>query len=82
MDQGRIDRQGRRPAKNDQWSLKRAENHISMNQELFDLSKICHLAQRESNEEHEFEDTVKQQQVDILINCWNDIHVKGHFKSF
>lgn len=31
-----------------------------------------------SDEEYEYEDTIKHKRVDVLLNRWNDVYVEGH----
>jgi hypothetical protein len=31
-----------------------------------------------SDEECEYEDTIKHQRVDVLLNRWNDVYIEGH----
>lgn len=76
---GRIDRKGRRPIKNNQIASrgkgrprKYAPGIIRF------IEDLPPDTEGESDEEYEYTDTIKKQPVDVLLNRWNDVHVKGH----
>jgi len=50
-----------------------------MSQKSFGSSRICRPPRRGgSDEETEYEDTMRKQKVVVLLNRWTDVHVEGH----
>jgi len=76
---GRIDRIGRRPAKDDQTARKRkgrprkyAPGSIRF------VEDLPPDTEGGSDEKYVFPDMIKGKPVAVLLNRWNDIHVEGH----
>jgi DDE superfamily endonuclease len=78
---GRADRQGRRPAKNEQIVHKRKGRPRKYEPEIIRfIEDLPPGTEGGSDEEHEYEDIIKRQRVDVLLNRWNGVHVEGHSK--
>jgi hypothetical protein len=76
---GRIDRQGRRPAKNDQIAHRGKGRPRKYKPGIIRfIEDLPPGTEGGSDEEHEFEDTIKERRVDVLLNRWNGVHVEGH----
>jgi hypothetical protein len=77
---GRADRKGRRPLKNNsQIAPKKRGRPRKYDQETIRfIEDMPPGTEGGSDEECEYEDTVKHQQVDVLLNRWNDVYVEGH----
>jgi DDE superfamily endonuclease len=76
---GRTDRKGRRPAKNDQVVHRgRGRPRKYEPGTIRFIEDLPPGTEGGSDEEHEYEDTIKHQRVDVLLNRWNDVHVEGH----
>jgi len=76
---GRIDRQGRRPAKNDKTAPKGKGRPRKYEPGIIRfIEDLPPGTEGGSDEEYEFEDTIKQRRVDVLLNRWNSVHVEGH----
>lgn len=76
---GRIDRQGRRPAKDDQIAHRgRGRPRKYAPGIIRFIEDLPPGAEGGSDEEYEYTDTIKGQSVDVLLNRWNDVHVEGH----
>lgn len=75
----RTDRKGRRPAKNDQIEHKgRGRPRKYQPGTIRFVEDLPPGTEGGSDEEQEYEDTMKHQRVDVLLNRWNDVHVEGH----
>jgi hypothetical protein len=75
----RTDRQGRRPAKNDQIVHKRRGRPRKYESGTIRfIEDLPPGTDNGSDEEHEYEDTIKHQRVDVLLNRWNDVYIEGH----
>jgi hypothetical protein len=76
---GRVDRQGRRPVKNDQIVRKeRGRPRKYAPGTIRFIEDMPPDTEGGSDEERECEDTIQRQQVDVLLNRWNDVYVEGH----
>jgi Transposase DDE domain. len=76
---GRIDRQGRRPAKNDQIAHKGKGRPRKYEPGIIRfIEDLPPGTEGGSDEEHESEDTINHQRVDVLLNRWNDVYIEGH----
>jgi hypothetical protein len=76
---GRADRQGRRPIKNDQTLRKGRGRPRKYEPEIIRfIEDMPPDTAGGSDEEYEYEDTIKHQRVDVLLNRWNDVHIEGH----
>jgi hypothetical protein len=75
---GRIDRQGRRPAKNEQAHRGKGRPRKYEPGIIRFIEDLPPGSEGGSDEEHEYTDTIKKQPVDVLLNRWNDVHVEGH----
>jgi hypothetical protein len=77
---GRTDRQGRRPAKNDHTTVhKRRGRPCKYTPGIIRfIEDMPPGTEGGSDEEYEYEDTIKHKRVDVLINRWNDVYVEGH----
>jgi hypothetical protein len=76
---GRTDRTGRRPEKDTQIAPKGKGRPRKYKPGIIRfIEDMPPGSEGGSDEEYEFEDTVKQQRVDLLINRWNDVYVVGH----
>jgi len=76
---GRIDRQGRRPVKDEQIAHKRRGRPRKYEPGIIRfMEDLPPGTQGGSDEEYEYTDTIRNQSVDLLLNRWNDVHVEGH----
>jgi hypothetical protein len=76
---GRIDRQGRRPAKDDPIAHRRRGRPRKYEPGIIRfIEDLPPGTEGGSDEECEYTDTIKKQPVDVLLNRWNDVHVEGH----
>ncbi|HSN65185.1 MAG TPA: transposase [Fusibacter sp.] len=76
---GRADRQGRRPTKNDQTIHKRRGRPRKYESETIRfIEDMPPGTKGGSDEECEYEDIIRKQPVDVLLNRWNDVYVEGH----
>ena len=76
---GRTDRQGRRPITNNQVVDKRRGRPRKYESGTIRfIEDLPTGTEGGSNEEFEYEDTIKDQRVDVLFNRWNDVYVEGH----
>jgi DDE superfamily endonuclease len=76
---GRTDRQGRRPIKNNQIVHKKRGRPRKYEPETIRfIEDMPPGTEGGSDEEYECEDTIKHQQVDVLLNRWNDVYIEGH----
>jgi hypothetical protein len=76
---GRIDRQGRRPVKDEQIAHKRRGRPRKYEPGIIRfMEDLPPGTQGGSDEEYEYTDTIRNQSVDLLISRWNDVHVEGH----
>ena len=71
---GRVDRQGRRPAKNDQIVHKeRGRPRKYTPGTIRFIEDMPPGTEGGSDEERECEDMIQKQQVELLLNRWNDV---------
>jgi len=78
---GRMDRQGRRPAKDDQVAHRGKGRPRKYEPGIIRfIEDLPPGSEGGSDEEGEYTDTIKKQLVDVLLNRWNDVHVEGHSK--
>ncbi len=76
---GRVDRQGRRPAKNDQIAHRGKGRPPKYKPGIIRfIEDLPPGIEGGSDEEYEFEDAIKQRRVDVLLNRWNGVHIEGH----
>jgi hypothetical protein len=76
---GRTDRQGRRPITSNQIVDKtRGRPRKYGSGTIRFIEDLPPGTERGSDEESEYEDTIKHQRVDVLLNRWNDVYVEGH----
>jgi DDE superfamily endonuclease len=77
---GRTDRQGRRPAKKSDQIVEKGKGRPRKYEPgiIRFIEDLPPGAEGGSDAEYEHEDIVKRQQVDVLLNRWNDVHVEGH----
>jgi DDE superfamily endonuclease len=76
---GRMDRQGRRPVKKDQIALKGRGRPRKYEPGIIRfVEDMPPGTEGGSDEEYEYEDTIKHNGVDVLLNRWNDVYVEGH----
>lgn len=76
---GRMDRQGRRPVKNEQIAHKSRGRPRKYERGIIRfIEDMPPGTEGGSDEEYEYEDIMKHQQVDVLLNRWNDVYVEGH----
>lgn len=76
---GRMDRQGRRPAKDDQVAHRGKGRPRKYEPGIIRfIEDLPPGSEGGSDEEDEYTDTIKKQLVDVLLNRWNDVHVEGH----
>jgi hypothetical protein len=76
---GRTDRQGRRPAKNEQVVHKKRGRPCKYEPGVIRfIEDLPPGTENGSDEEYEYEDTIKSQRVDVLCNRWNDVYIEGH----
>lgn len=76
---GRTDRKGRRPISNNQIVHKKRGRPRKYEQETIRfIEDLPPGTEGGSDEECEYEDTIKHQRVDVLFNRWNDVYVEGH----
>ena len=76
---GRTDRQGRRPAKDDQIVYKgRGRPRKYEPRTIRFVEDLPPDSEGGSDEEYEYTDMMGKQSVDVLLNRWNDVHVEGH----
>ena len=76
---GRIDRRGRRPATNDQTVHKgRGRPRKYMPETIRFIEDMPPGVEGGSDEEHEYEDSIQQKQIYVLLNRWNDVYIEGH----
>jgi len=76
---GRTDRQGRRPAKEDQIAHRgRGRPRKYEPGTIRFVEDLPPGSEGGSDEEYEYTDTIGKQSVDVLLNRWNDVHVEGH----
>jgi len=75
----RTDRQGRRPIKNDKIvHKKRGRPRKYESGTIRFIEDMPPGTEGGSDEECEYEDTIKHQRVDVLLNRWNDVYIEGH----
>ena len=78
---GRTDRQGRRPAKKDPIAHDRRGRPRKYEPGTIRFTEDKPPdTEGGSDEESEYEDAIKHQLVDVLLNRWNDVHIQGHSK--
>ena len=76
---GRTDRQGRRPAKDDQIAHRgRGRPRKYEPRTIRFVEDLPPGSEGGSDEEYEYTDTIGKHSVDVLLNRWNDVHVEGH----
>lgn len=76
---GRTDRQGRRPFKDGQTVHKKRGRPCKYEPRIIRfIEDMPPDTEGGSDEEYEYEDTIKDQQVDVLFNRWNDVYIAGH----
>ena len=76
---GRMDRQGRRPAKDDQVAHRGKGRPRKYEPGIIRfVEDLPPGSEGGSDEECEYTDTIGKQSVDVLLNRWNDVHVEGH----
>ena len=76
---GRTDRQGRRPVKNDQNVYKSRGRPRKYKPGIIRfIEDLPPGTEGGSDEEYEYEDTIRHKRVDVLLNRWNDVYVEGH----
>lgn len=76
---GRIDRQGRRPAKDDYIAHRGKGRPRKYEPGIIRfVEDLPPGTEGGSDEEHEYIDSIKKRPVDVLLNRWNDVHVEGH----
>jgi hypothetical protein len=79
ISRGRTDRRGRRPISDNQSVHKKRGRPRKYEQETIRfIEDLPPGTDGGSDEESEYEDTIKHQQVDVLFNRWNDVYVEGH----
>ena len=74
----RTDRQGRRPAKEQVEPAGKGRPRKYEPGIIRFIEDLPPGTEGGSDEEFEYEDTIKNLPVDVLINRWNDVHVEGH----
>jgi hypothetical protein len=74
---GRTDRKGRRPT-NQIVHKKRGRPRKYASETIRFVEDMPPGTEGGSDEECEYKDTVKHQQVDVLLNRWNDVYIEGH----
>ena len=76
---GRTDRLGRRPITNNQiLHKKRGRPRKYESGTIRFIEDMPPGREGGSDEESDYKDTIKHQQVDVLVNRWNDVYVEGH----
>jgi hypothetical protein len=76
---GRTNRQGRRPVKDDQnVHKKRGRPRKYESGTIRFIEDMPPDTEGGSDEEYEHKDTIRHQEVVVLLNRWNDVHVEGH----
>ena len=76
---GRVDRRGRRPIRDNQIVDKKRGRPRKYEPEIIRfIEDTPPDTEGGSDEECEYEDTIKHQRVDVLLNRWNDVYVEGH----
>ena len=76
---GRTNRLGRKPIKKDQFEHKGRGRPRKYEPGIIRfIEDIPPGTEGGSDEEYEYEDTIKHQQVFVLLNRWNNIYVEGH----
>ena len=79
---GRIDRQGRRPVKDDPAPQKKKGRPRKYEPEIIRfVEDLPPGTEGGSDQEEEYTDTINKEPVDLLINRWNDVHVEGHSEA-
>lgn len=78
---GRIDRKGRRPVKDEQSVPKgRGRPRKYESGTIRFIEDMPPGTEGGSDEEYDYEDTIKRQGVIVLLNRWNDVYVEGQSK--
>jgi hypothetical protein len=79
---GRTDRQGKRPFQRDQTLPKeRGRPRKYCGEKIRFIEDLPPGSENGSDEEHQYEDTMKGQQVDVLLNRWNDVYTTGALRA-
>jgi hypothetical protein len=79
---GRIDRQGRKPARDGQIAQRGRGRPCKYEPGIIRfVEDLPPGTEGGSDEECEYTDTINKQPVDLLLNRWNDVHVEGHSET-